>query len=80
MKTAVNPAKRKPLTRTQASKMVIHAGMSHPRDRVSVVMALHTGLRASELTGLRWGDITLDGRVIRAYRGEQCRKGRVPDR
>jgi integrase len=34
------------------------------RWRRFIVTAIFTGLRASELSGLKWGDVDLDGRVL----------------
>jgi site-specific recombinase XerC len=38
----------------------------HPRDHILVSLALGTGLRLRELLGLNVGDVTADGKTIRA--------------
>ena len=56
-------------------------GACPPRDRLMVATALYTGTRTSELLGLVWGDLDLDGGVIhvraqlsRAHRGVPARR------
>lgn len=49
--------------------------------RTAIQVAVYTGLRAGELWGLRWGDVTLDGDrphlTVRRSRGGPTKGGRV---
>lgn len=68
VKTKANLAKRVPLTDDQVVKLIKAADLFSDRDGVTVRILLATGLRSSEVTGLTWADIDLDGRTVRAWR------------
>ena len=45
-------------------KRLIAATADHPKKRALLLMAAFTGLRASELRGLRWYDVDLENNVL----------------
>ena len=72
-----------PTTLTQdEQKLILRATAKHPRDHTIISLALGTGLRLGEITGLNVGDIyTLDGtlRVRVRIRREIAKGGRAGD-
>lgn len=78
LKTMVNHDKRRALTGEQVRKVAFAASMFHERDRVSVIITVYTGLRASELCALRWKDIDFDKRLIHARRSKVSDVHTVP--
>ncbi len=70
VKTTPDYAKRKPLTKEQAHKVIRAAEMFHPRDKALVLIALYTALRENEIVNLRWDDVDLDAGIIRAKRSK----------
>lgn len=59
----VQRVERLRLSANQLRELV--ANTDNPRDRAMLATACNTGLRASDLTGLRIGDVDLDGGLIR---------------
>jgi integrase len=76
---AKDPARPVSIRVPKRGLMKIHAGQDFPsKDEVNailaaatgrlrplIVMAIFTGLRSSELRGLRWADLDLDTRIVR---------------
>lgn len=57
-------AKRKPINKNQASLLIKIATETHPRDGMTAMLMLLTGMRESEIVGLRWGMINWESDVI----------------
>lgn len=53
-------SKRKPITLDQATRLIELAGNMHPRDGMTMILMLNTGLREVEVKGLRWRNIDLE--------------------
>ncbi len=53
---------------------------AHPRDAVMLLVALHSGARASELLALQWGDVNLEtGEVhVQTLKGGRPRAVKLP--
>jgi integrase len=60
--------RRKPYAAFSDEEVAALLEASPPRDRPLYETAFRTGLRIGELAGLRWGDVDLDGRVIKVAR------------
>lgn len=67
-KTKTPPSKRKPISEDQAAHMLELATAMHPRDGVTILIMLHTGLRESEVVGLTWEQIDLNLEQSQVYR------------
>lgn len=63
-----NPYKREPLSKEEIRKL-IHAAKS-VQDKLIIAMLYYTGLRASELTNLRLGDVDIEKGIVRVERGK----------
>jgi integrase/recombinase XerC len=61
-------SKRRPVNADQAHSLVDIADAIHPRDGMTCLLMLTTGLRDSEVMGLRWADLDLTTRSGAAYR------------
>ena len=61
-------SKRKPVDALHAHALVEAADRIHPRDGMTCLLMLTTGLRDSEVMGLTWGDLDIPGRSGSAYR------------
>jgi integrase len=68
VKSKVNPSKRRPVPNHNAGKIVTAALAEHPRDGMTALLALSTGLRDSELTNLRWKDCDWTNKHFTAFR------------
>lgn len=80
------PNRPRPLPRSltiiQVRRLLAHlragAGRRVRRDEVLVIVALYTGLRASELAALRWPAVDLDGLVINIRLAKMWKGRAVP--
>jgi integrase len=70
MKTKTPPSKRKPVSRDQAGQMIDLATAMHPRDGMTILILLETGLREVEVVGLTWGQIDLQLEESTVYRSK----------
>jgi integrase/recombinase XerC len=71
VRTSTPKSKRKPISGEQAHQVVSVAEQIHPRDGMTAMLMLTTGLRASEVVGLTWADIDLSAHSGVAYRPKQ---------
>lgn len=62
--------KRQPATADQARTIINNAWSEHPCLGLSVMILLYTGIRASELIGLTWGDVDFDRNEIQVLRSK----------
>lgn len=61
-------SKRKPLAASQINEVLAAAEARHPRDGMTALLMLCTGMRESEVIGLRWQDVDLDAGYVKAFR------------
>lgn len=69
-RVATDPAKRKPVVDTQVREMIDLARERHPRDAISILLLIFTGLRNVEICHLRWRDIDWEAGTIKAFRSK----------
>ncbi len=55
-----------PLSREQIG--ILLSGLDNDRDRALYTLAISTGLRQSEILGLKWGDVDLDDGLVKSRR------------
>lgn len=67
-KTSTPKFKRRPLSRDQAAKLIEIAWADHPRDGMTALLMLSTGMRESEVIGLTWGNLNYSRSKAEAYR------------
>ena len=68
-------SRRRFLSRSEMERMLVAAP---PRYRTAIACALFSGLRVSELLGLTWRDVDLDGSVIKVHNQLSRQGGPVP--
>ncbi len=64
----IDPKKRKPLNAGKARQVVAVAKAIHPRDGMTALLMLASGLRESEIVNLQWGNVDEDFNKIDAMR------------
>lgn len=69
-KSSTPAYKRRPITAVQASELISVAERIHPRDGMTALLMLATGMRSVEVVGLTWGDFEISEGVVRAYRSK----------
>lgn len=69
--TRTAKSKRKPISAHKAHLLVEAAQRIHPRDGMTALLMLTTGLRDSEVMSLTWSDLDLTTASGAAYRGKQ---------
>lgn len=57
-------AKRKPVANNSAEALISAANAVHPRDGMTAILMIFTGLRESEAVELRWGNVDLEKAVF----------------
>jgi integrase len=60
--------KRTPITADRASALIAYADSVHPRDGMTALLMLSTGMRESEIIGLHWGDVDTAVGIAKAFR------------
>lgn len=68
VRTSTPRAKRRPISRPQASQLIAAAERVHPRDGMTAMLMLTTGLRESEVIRLTWADLDIATSSGTAYR------------
>ena len=68
VKTKTAASKRKPISAEQASMLLKLAEQQHPEDGMTALIMLMTGMRESEVAGLRWRDTDFTHQKFEAHR------------
>lgn len=68
IKTETPTSKRKPVANDKAGDVLAVADLVHPRDGMTAMLFLYTGLRGAEVVELRWRDLNLKRKSFSALR------------
>lgn len=63
-------SKRRPVANDKAGALLLAADVAHPRDGMTAMLMIFTGLRESEIVELKWRDLDLDSAKFSAWRSK----------